>query len=75
MTGPPITLLHSMYMGIEKIRLLVRNLVYRVNINTDIEDAVKPAQYALDSKRSKGHSLQMSGQSVGSCWCSLAYNY
>ena len=36
---------------IEKARLLVRDLVYWINMNTDIENTLKTSQHALDSNR------------------------
>ena len=43
--------LHSNHVGIEKARILMKELICWININTDIENTIKIAQYALDSNR------------------------
>ena len=46
--------LYSIYMGIERMRLLVRESVYLVTSNADIENAIKIAQHVLNS----GHTAR-----------------
>ena len=41
-------LLHSNHMGIEKMRLEVRESVYWVNMNADIENTIKQCATCLD---------------------------
>ena len=40
--------LHSNHMGIEKVRLLTRQLVYWVNVNADIGDTTKQCDKCLE---------------------------
>ena len=40
--------LHVNHMGIEKVRLLACKCIYRININTGIENTIKNCSVCLD---------------------------
>ena len=47
--------LHSNHMGIKKMRLLVQELVYWVNMNADIEDTIKQCTTYLEYQQTQPH--------------------